>query len=37
MDAKGFVTGLLVGIAVFIGVEVGSLALGKRLVPGEGG
>lgn len=37
LDAKGFVTGLLVGIAVFISVEVGSLALGKRLVPGEGG
>jgi hypothetical protein len=37
LDAKGFVTGLLVGIAVFIAVEVGSLALGKRLVPGEGG
>lgn len=37
LDAKGFVTGLLVGIAVFIAVEVGSLALAKRLVPGEGG
>jgi hypothetical protein len=37
LDAKGFVTGLLVGIAVFISVEVGSLALAKRLVPGEGG
>jgi hypothetical protein len=37
LDAKGFITGLLVGIAVFIAVEVGSLALGKRLVPGEGG
>lgn len=37
LDAKGFVTGLLVGIAVFIAIEVGSLALAKRLVPGEGG
>lgn len=37
LDAKGFVTGLLVGIAVFIAIEVGSLALGRRLVPGEGG
>ena len=37
LDAKGFVTGLLVGIAVFIAVEVGSLALGRKLVPGEGG
>lgn len=36
LDAKGFVTGLLAGIAVFIAVEVGSLALTKRLVPGEG-
>lgn len=37
LDVKGFVTGLLVGIAVFISIEVGSLALAKRLVPGEGG
>lgn len=37
LDAKGFVTGLLVGIAVFISVEVGSLARVKRLAPGEGG
>jgi hypothetical protein len=37
LDAKGFVTGLLVGIAVFIAVEVGSLARVKRLAPGEGG
>jgi len=37
LDAKGFVSGLLAGIVVFIAVEVGSLALGKRLVPGEGG
>jgi hypothetical protein len=37
LDAKGFVTGLLVGIAVFIFVEVGSLALAKRLDPREGG
>jgi hypothetical protein len=36
LDVKGFVTGLLVGIAVFISIEVGSLALAKRLVPGEG-
>jgi hypothetical protein len=37
LDAKGFVTGLRVGVAVFISVEVGSLALAKRLVPREGG
>jgi hypothetical protein len=37
LEVKGFVTGLLVGIAVFISIEVGSLALAKRLVPGEGG
>ena len=34
LDAKGFVTGLLVGIAVFIAVEVGSLARARRLAPG---
>jgi hypothetical protein len=37
LDAEGFITGLLVGIAVFISIEVGSLALSKRLVPREGG
>ncbi len=37
LDPTGFITGLLVGIAVFISIEVGSLALSKRLVPKEGG
>jgi hypothetical protein len=37
LEPGGFVTGLLVGIAVFISVEVGSLTLAKRLVPREGG
>jgi hypothetical protein len=37
LDPKGFVVGLLIGIAVFISVEVGSLALSKGVVAREGG